>query len=348
MNKSMESKSIFNRYEKIMIGLGLGLLVFFLGYSLGRSTVQIDESNLIFAEVVDRDSKAFGKKVYGRDVLPEIWGDLSELEREKYRIKRVATERKLVELLNTGGLVEAGASISELSTSLEGLSEYAKERGIDLAKLNQRQRHDLEGNFRILKSQLAKKAVTKEALADGKVEWGIVPQYHRESVEVAAGVMSPLVGGGSDHRVVVFANYHCPVCGSLWGKLDEVVAKSGGKASVHLRYYVQEGDASVVRQTALAGYCMDEQKKLSEFHRFMRERAPTDVEELLKRVGEIPGLAQKRFESCWKARMTEQKLERDSKDGVAIGVPGQAIAVVNGVPLQAQESVSEYLILIRR
>lgn len=214
--------------------------------------------------------------------------------------------------------------------------------------LSEQQRRDLEGNYRILVKQLAVRDQTKKALAEGKVEWGILPLYHRDPVEVAAGVIAPIVSGSGDHRVVVFANYHCPVCGSLWAKLDELASKSNGKTSIHLRYFVQEGDAWIVKQTAMAGYCLDEQKKLSEFHRSMRERAPVDEADLLKRVSEIPGFAQARFENCWKARLTEQKLERDVKDGQALGLSGQAIAVVNGIPIQAQEPLSEYLILIRQ
>lgn len=350
MTNSTSEKPVFNRYERIMIGLGLSLLVFFLGYGLGQSTAKLDEGNFVYAEIVDGDAKLVGKKIFGRDVLPEIATGLADLEREKYRLKRAATEKKLAELLRSESDLE-----KDVSTTAEGaasrqarLADFARERGIDLGKLSEQQRRDLEGNYRILVKQLAVRDQTKKAMAEGKVEWGILPLYHRDPVEVAAGVMAPIVSGTGDHRVVVFANYHCPVCGSLWAKLDELAAKSNGKTSVHLRYFVQEGDAWIVKQTAMAGYCLDEQKKLSEFHRSMRERAPVDEADLLKRVSEIPGFAQARFENCWKARLTEQKLERDFKDGQALGLSGQALAVVNGIPMQAQEPLSEYLILIRQ
>lgn len=340
MSNSPSAKAVFNRYEKIMIALGLTLLVFFIGYGLGRSTSQPDESNFVYAEVVGGDMSVVGKKIYGRDVLPEIQESLLDLEREKYRLKRAATEKKLSTLLNPKPAPE--------TSDLEGLAEFAKERGIDVGKLTERQRRDLEGNFRILKSQLVHKEETQKALAAGNIQWGIVPLYRRQPVEVASGSMTPLVVGNGDHRVVVFANYHCPVCGGLWSKLDELVERSKGKTSVYLRYFVQEGDALIVRQTALAGYCLDEQKRLSDFHRAMREHAPSDEAELLKRVAEIPEVVQSRFEKCWQNRMTEIKLERDLKDGKALEIPEQAIAVVNGVPVPAQESLAEYLILIRQ
>lgn len=349
MSSHPKPKPVFHQYEKIMILVGIGLLIFFLGYGLGRSTSRLNEAELVYAEVVSGDQKAVGKKIYGRDVLADIEANLMQLEREKYRIKRAATEQKLVELLGISSSVPSGAPGSETQSSdIEELAEFARQRGVDLRKLTDQQLRDLKGNFLVLKSQLARREKIKNVLESGAIKWGIVPSYHRPPSEVAAGILTPLSVGTGEHRVVVFANYHCPTCQSLWPKLDELVKRAGGKLSLHLRYYLQEGDAAVVRQTALAGYCLDEQKKLAEFHQAMRARAPMDEAELLERIFAMPGVARAPFENCWKARMTEQKLERDIRDGKSLGVSEQAISVVNGVSLAAQDSLAEYLILIRQ
>ena len=349
MSSHPKPKPVFHQYEKVMILVGLGLLIFFLGYGLGRSTSRLDEAELVYAEVVSGDQKAVGKKIYGRDVLAEIEPSLMQLEREKYRLKRAATEQKLVEVLGLSSSASTEASASEIkSTDTEELAEFARQRGVDLRKLTDQQLRDLKGNYLVLKNQLVRREKIKNVLESGAIKWGIVPAYHRPPAEVAAGILTPLSVGSGEHRLVVFANYHCPTCQSLWPKLDEVVKRAGGKLSLHLRYYLQDGDAPVVRQTALAGYCLDEQKKLAEFHQTMRDRAPMDEAELLKRIFEISGVARSAFENCWKARMTEQRLERDIRDGKSLGVSEKAIAVVNGVPLAAQESLAEYLILIRQ
>jgi hypothetical protein len=346
---SSHPKPVFHHYEKIMILVGLGLLVFFLGYGLGRSTSRLDEAELVYAEVVGGDPKSVGKKIYGRDVLAEIEPNLMQLEREKYRLKRAATEQKLVEILGLATNAPSQAAGSETQSSdTEEIAEFARQRGIDLRKLTDQQLRDLKGKYLVFKNQLARREKVKDSLESGAIKWGIVPSYHRPPSEVAAGILTPLSVGSGEHRVVVFANYHCPTCQSLWPKLDELLKRAGGKVSLHLRFYLQEGDAAVVRQTALAGYCLDEQKKLAEFHQAMRDQAPMDEDELLGRIFAIPGVAKAPFENCLKARMTEQKLERDVRDGKSLGFSEQAISVVNGVSLAAQDSLAEYLVLIRQ
>lgn len=323
--------------QMILLGIGLGILIFISGFGIGKwfgSDSLRNQHDMVFAKVKVGDREV---KIYGRDVLPELDEQLRALEREKYRLKRQRTEDLIFDKMNLKKSSETGTT--DIAVSEDELKQFAKQRNINLSKLNSQQRNDLEGNFRILKNQIAKRQEHQALLSQGDSVWKIPLTYHRPKVKAAIGAFPPVKLGQGKGTLVVFANYHCPSCSSLWSKLEVL------NANLHVRYKVGEGDAPIVRLTALGSFCAHDQGKFVDYHRAMVAAPPQELSDL-HRV--LEGLQIKReiFDSCMAAKGTDARLQRDVTDAAAVGVSSQTIAVVNDVPIEAEEPIAEYSALL--
>lgn len=317
----------------ILLGIGLGILIFISGFGIGKwfgSDSLRNQHDVVFADVKVGDQEV---KVYGRDVLPSLDEQLRALEREKYHLKRQKTEDLIFEKLNLK------KSTEDITVSNDELKQFAAQRNINFSKLNSQQRNDLEENYRILKAQISKRQEHQALLSQSDSAWKIPLTYHRPKVKAAIGAFPPVKLGRGKGTLVVFANYHCPSCSSLWSKLEAL------NANLHVRYRVSEGDALIVRLTALGSFCAHDQGKFVDYHKAMVAVPPQELSDLHRA---LEGLQIKReiFDSCMSAKGTEARLLRDVADSTAIGIASQTIAVVNDVPMEADEPIAEYMALL--
>lgn len=317
----------------VLLGIGIGILIFISGFGIGKwfgSDSLRNQHDVVFADVKVGDKKV---KIYGRDVLPALDEQLRSLEREKYRLKRQKTEDLIFEKLNLK------KSTEDVAVSDDELKQFAKQRNINFSKLNSQQRNDLEGNYRILKAQISKRQEHQTLLSQSESVWKIPLTYHRPKIKAAIGAFPPVKLGQGKGTLVVFANYHCPSCSSLWSKLEVL------NANLHVRYRLSDGDAPIVRLTALGSFCAHDQGKFVDYHKAMVASPPKELSDLHRT---LEGLQIKReiFDSCMAAKGTEARLLRDVTDSAAIGIASQTIAIVNGVPMEAEEPISEYSALL--
>lgn len=331
---------LFNR-KLIPLYFGTGLLVFVIGFGVGNWFGSEDpnaELSALYAQF--KDEKQETVKIYGRDVLPQIADQLRGLEREKYRLKRQFVE---------DFIFESNAQIpatEEPSFSDAELKDFATARGLVFSKLNPKQRRDLEGNFRILKTQEQRRQKHQARLAKEDLIWSIPATYHRPKVEVGSGTFPPIPLGRGKGTIVVFANYHCPSCSAVWAKLDNLAKpESSQGAMLRVRYKVNQGDAAIVRQSVLGGFCAHDQGKFAEYHKAVVEAPPQELSDL-HRILEGLNIKLDVFDTCLKTRETDAKLTRDLREASLIKIAGQAIAVVNGTPIEAEEPLAEYLVLL--
>ncbi len=330
--------------QLVLIYIGLGLLLFLFGFGLGKwfgSESDQNQSDLIFAELKTSGDKTV--KIYGRDVLPQLDSQLRGLEREKYRIKRQLVEDLLFEKANLEKVTP------EVEVSESDLKDFAAQRGQNLAGLTAQRKKDLEGNFRILKSQKAARDAHQAKLAEGEVIWGIPLTYLRPKQSIAIGGLAPVPIGRGNGSIVVFANYHCPTCAGLWRKLGSLSEETRYGGKLHVRFNVSDGDAAIVRIAALGGFCANDQGRFLEYHRAMVASPPSELGEFHRALGTLASagnFSKDIFETCVSAKATEKRLERDVLDAISVGLPGQALAVINGRPIEAEEPLAEFLLLL--
>lgn len=325
--------------QVILLFLGIGVLLFVSGFGIGKwfgSGSLRSQEDLVFAEYKAGEATV---KIYGRDVLPKLADRLRDLEREKYRLKREFTESLIFEKASLKTPTEP-ARFSE-----EELKKFAEQRNLVVSKLSPQQRKDLEGNFRIHKVQASRRSELQSLLDSEETVWNIPITYHRSQIKVGIGSVPAFKFGRGRGTLVVFGNYHCPSCPSLWTKLDSLMQVKGRGANLHIRYRVMDGDAPIVRAAAMGAFCANDQGLYAAYHNAVVAAPPRELSDFHRTLEQL-GIKRDIFDSCLAAKATEARLNRDLLDAGAIGIASPTIAVINGTPIEADEPLTEYLTLL--
>lgn len=333
--------------QAILLFFGLGLLLFISGFGIGKwygSGSLRNQDEMVFAEFKVGEAT---HKIYGRDVLPKLDAKLRELEKEKYRLKRQLTEDLIFEKANlpsSGGTAVVSEAIPEAISEAE-LKKFAADRGLVISKLSPQSRRDLEGNYRIHKVQTGRRSALQSLLESSDTTWNIPLTYHRPKVEVGIGSFPPFKLGRGKGTLVVFGNYHCPNCSSLWTKLDSLNQENRRGANLYVRYRLLDGDSQIVRTSALGGFCASDQGQFASYHKAVVAAPPRELSEFHQIVEKLQ-IKREIFDTCIAAKSTEARLQRDLLDAVSVGIDSQALAVVNGIPIEAEEPIAEYVTLL--
>lgn len=325
--------SFMKNHRRNAIFFGVALILFLLGYGMGKRASDIAESDMVFAEVD-------GSKIYGRDVLPLVDEQIVELEKSIFRAKRAATE-DLIGTLREAKSLKPNTYLTSV-TDLE-LNQFAKSRGVQTHRLSEKQRKDLVANFQIHRSHLVKAKERQDFAQSASVQWRIPVLHRKKTVDVRSGELVALGGSNRANRIVIFSNYHCGRCSGFSEKLRIVADAVPEQVSIFQRYIVREGDAQIVEQTVRGGFCADDQKKFLEYHDAVSAAAPVDGAALQALLVSLKFDVEK-FNACLVSKNTEARLFRDFEESQRIG--REPTAVVNGHPLPLQEPVDEYLYLL--
>lgn len=310
-------------------------LIFGLGYFLGAKKVAVQsESNQIFA-IVD------GETIRAEVVLPKIKEDLRQLEKNKYAIKKHAVEEYLLEKDRAANQAKTATIAEAPQYTKEELEKFVKDRNINLSKLNIKAREDLINNFIIHKKMLAQKTQSQTDLKARNIEWLIPMTYLDPPVNVAKGFLPDLGSAGSDRKMIVFANYHCPYCKEANNKINLLKEKYKDKISVQFRFSMQEPESSMVFLSALAAGCANDQKKFAEYHQELFNNPPMEVKQL-STIAESLGLNMKEFTPCLESMKHKKDILADTAEAEKLGFNSQAMAFVNGHMLQIQEPLETF------
>lgn len=328
------TQSLFFQLSLVIV---VAAVSFSLGYFLKSGGAQ-QEGDQLYAIVN-------GEKIFGRDVISDLTDELADLQRAQYNLKKSAVmsliERKAMEKLKDQG------EESEPDFNQEEFDKFLKDRNLNLAKMNDRQKEDIRGNFRMHKIMLARKEKTQQAIQSQSIQWFIPIMHLGSPLEVDSGSLPNIGGSGGKGTLVVFGNYHCPYCNQIPRKVAELQKLYDNNLKVHFRFSMAEPQQSVVFQSAVLAYCAHQQNKFPEVHKALFEKPPLSAQDLQDFVSSS-GLDREKFSSCVQSDKTIQTVMADTEFATAHSFNGEAVIFTNGYKIPVQETLDVFESVLNR
>lgn len=314
----------------VIISVVLVGLAGFIGFKVGQNsaTSKLSEENEIYALIQ-------GKAIGAKELLPKIKSDLVSLEKNKYLVKKQAVIDWITENSKKSKPDEKPAF------NEDEFKSFIKERNLNYAKMNKKEQEDLMGNFLIFKKMINQKKSIEDDIANNQVVWKIPMTYLPPAEKIDPGHFPELASASGKHKIIIFANYHCPYCPQVPQKIQALTTKFKDQISVHFRFNLNPGDTSVAYLTGVAALCAFEQKKFTEVHNAFFSTPPLEEDKIIEIV-KAQNLDMPKFESCYKSQQTRNSVQQELKGLEKINITGDALAVIDGYRLMIQEPIQEF------
>ncbi|MEY4509043.1 MAG: hypothetical protein RLZZ450_1165 [Pseudomonadota bacterium] len=129
--------------------------------------------------------------------------------------------------------------------------------------------------------------------------------------------------------IVEFSDFECPHCGAAHPLLSRVLEEFNGKVNLVFKQYPLDGhkNAAPAARAAVAAQAQNKFWELADLlFEHQRELSPEKIRELAKSAG----LDMTKFDADLASPATQERVERDKKDGAAVGVQGTPTLFING------------------
>lgn len=155
------------------------------------------------------------------------------------------------------------------------------------------------------------------------------PDRPRKIIDVSGPGRGP---ANARVTIVEFADFQCPYCSKASDVVKKVAAEYPGQVRIVFRHFPLANHPLAPR-AAEASACANEQGKFWEYHDHLFAN-PRELEETaLKAHAVTLGLDVKPFVDCLESGRMKALVEKDKKDGEALGVNGTPAFFVNGLPM---------------
>ena len=146
-------------------------------------------------------------------------------------------------------------------------------------------------------------------------------------VEVFSG--DPTLGGsGASITIIEFSDFECPYCAQSSPVVKQAVEQSAGKVRLVWKDYPGPGHEHAL-SAAVAAQCAHQQGKFWQYHdALFREQSRLSQDMYLQLAGEV-GLRLEQFSSCLGRNETQPIVERNLREGDAIGLDGTPYFIIN-------------------
>ena len=132
-------------------------------------------------------------------------------------------------------------------------------------------------------------------------------------------------------KIVEFSDFQCSFCREVFFVLQEVFAEYKDDIYFQYRHFPMSQNS---RLTAQASMCAKDQGKFWEYYDLLfRSQTTLDVNSL-KNVATIIDLDNQEFESCLDNQKYVKVVQRDSNDGLNLGVAATPTFFINGRKIQ--------------
>jgi len=165
------------------------------------------------------------------------------------------------------------------------------------------------------------------------------------SALAALEVDDDVILGNPDAKVTLieFSDYQCPFCGKFFTEVEPLLREEyiqTGKVRMIYKDFAFLGPESLA--AAEAAECAKDQSKYWDYHDALFEMEISDGKEnsgnlsvtALKLFASNVGLNQEQFDSCLDSKKYKSEVEKDYKDGQAIGVRATPTLFINGQKIE--------------
>lgn len=148
------------------------------------------------------------------------------------------------------------------------------------------------------------------------------------------------LGDAGDGKVtlVEFLDFECPSCGAIYPAVEQLRKEYAGKVTFVARYFPLEMHFNAER-ASLAAEAAAQQGKFEAMYQKMYEtqqqwgNKQTPADATFRGFAEELGLDMAKWDKAYKAAATKKRVEKDVKDGEALGVAGTPTFFLNGEKL---------------
>lgn len=310
---------------------------FSVGYFVAKPT---PENKLTYAMLN-------GQPIKATEVLDKIKPDLDQLEKNKYNIIKRSVEELIQQKLAVNSKEDpplAGRPKEQTIAPAE-LEAFLKERNLNQKKISKTELDNILNNMKFRKAQQGQKEVAAQAIAKADIKWKI-PLPESQIYRVSEGQASRLGPWLAPVKIIMLGSFHCPFCTTGGKRLSEIKEKYKDNVRFNFHFSVHEQDNSIVRVTAEAALCADDQAKFWPFFDLMMADMPVTDAPALMAAAQTLGLNSETFEKCLKERKHKSAVENESKQLRDSGLVAVPVFLVNGKSIAAQSSLEEISILI--
>lgn len=314
------------------------LLIFVAGFLTGKWFFNPpNEAKMIFATYN-------GGQIRGQEVLDLVQRDLNQLEKNKYNIKKLATEQLIRERTQQPDTMNESSDWSKQQISKEELGRFLKERNLTESKLSKKEKENILNNMKLQKMLEQKKHATQAQLENLSIRYKI-PRQSGRIVSVSKGSVQPRGPSSAPITLVHFANFHCPSCSMAQQNLSALNAKYPDKIKTYFRFQLRDSEDSIVFKTAEAALCANDDGKFWEYHDLVQQNPPVKDADLIEAAKKI-NLKTENFSKCLNSRQHKNDIQHELDDANKIDGIAEPFFIINGELVAGQAPIDELSVIV--
>ena len=297
-----------------------------------------------------------GVAITEADVRARVGSELARLEAQVYDLKREQLDALIAERLldaeaTRRGVTREALEAEEVAASVTPVTEQelnefitanqARIRG-DAAALRPQIRAFLEGR----KADERRAAFVESLRADARVEVALpTPTVFRATLDLEG---APIRGAeGAPVTIVEFSDFHCPFCRSVQPTLTELLKRYEGKVRLVYKHLPLDSLHPQARRVSQASWCAGKQGKFWEFHDAVYASGSSDASDpAMSAIASQVGLDGATFASCLAGSEGAAVVDRDVKQGEALGLTGTPGFFINGRELTGAQPLDAFVRVI--
>lgn len=305
------------------------------GSTPGRTPSKIDSGEPDVLAVID------GKPITMSEV-EEAAGDRLAAMEFQYRSQRhrlidttlrnVVRERLLEEEAEARGMSTeelVQAEMNNIEVTDEEVNQWYQQ---NRARVGSRTLEQVSAQIRQFLGQQKREGIMSGLTAELEKQKNVV--YHLQPLRADIDVSdSPAKGpSGAPVTLVEFSDFECSFCGRLVKTLEDIKENYGDQLRIVFRQFPLQMHTNA-QKAAEASLCANDQGKFWPMHDLLfQEQSQLGVVALKDKASRL-GLDRSVFDSCLDSGRYAEKVQKDLRDGSALGVNGTPAMFVNGIPL---------------
>ena len=146
--------------------------------------------------------------------------------------------------------------------------------------------------------------------------------------------------------IVEFSDFHCPFCRRVQPVLVQLLQKYRDRVRLVYKDMPIDSLHPQARGVAEAARCAAEQGRFWEFHDRVYANPPDGSDTTMQRYALESGADVARFESCRTTRRFQAEVEKDAREGTALGIDGTPGFYINGRFLSGAQPIESFTRII--
>jgi predicted DsbA family dithiol-disulfide isomerase len=286
-----------------------------------------------------------GKPVLASELVAASQGQVLNLRKQEYEIKRRALDAVLDQKLLESEAAQRATTVEQMLKDLEAKVTDPSDAEIEAFFLGRQESgRRFEDVREQMRSQLktARRTAARDAFIGGlRKRHTVEVAFDSPRIDIVADPARLKGAPDAPVQIVEFSDFECPFCRRAESTIQAVVAKYQGKVSLAYRDFPLTAIHASAQQAAEASRCAAEQGKFWTYHERLFASDALDVK-TLKTYARDVGLDTKRFDTCLETRRQREAVDRDAQQGRLAGVTGTPAFFINGIPLSGAQPAAAF------